>query len=143
MLRELTSGVEVLLLRRAGGAFASTWCPLAGQVDPGEAPAAAIERELREETCLELERLVHLPIRILQPSSGTIEVFAAFVAADAPVRLNCEHSAYRWLSFSEARPLVPLDQQREALAEVERVVVGGARARPLEFIAQSAPPGVT
>ena len=41
---------RVLLVRQRAGAFAGSWLLPGGRVEPGERPAAAAEREVREET---------------------------------------------------------------------------------------------
>ncbi|MEM9239205.1 MAG: hypothetical protein AAGB07_04435 [Pseudomonadota bacterium] len=43
----------------------------------------------------------------------------AYVATDARVVLNEEHSAFQWLSFDEARKLVSFGGQRRVLSWIE------------------------
>jgi dATP pyrophosphohydrolase len=107
VLRRLASGCEVLFLRRSGGAFKSQWWPVGGTCKPGEAAIATAVRELREETGLFPRELYHFGENIAHMDGRSkIEAFVAFVAEQDPVVLNCEHSAYRWLSSDEALEIV-------------------------------------
>lgn len=46
----------ILLLRRNKPPFEGYWTAPGGKIDPGEGPLEAIQREIREETSLELEK---------------------------------------------------------------------------------------
>ena len=50
-------------------------------------------------------------------------VFVACADAGQAVRLNAEHSAYRWATFHEARNLVTFGGQRRLYDEMEREFV--------------------
>jgi dATP pyrophosphohydrolase len=50
----------------------------------------------------------------------------AYVDSTQTVHLNAEHSAYRWVSFSEACALVPFGGQRRLYEEVRREFVDRA-----------------
>jgi len=52
-----------------------------------------------------------------------IPAFVAFVDAAQPVRLNAEHSDFRWVTFAEAQELVTFGGQRRLYAEIEREFV--------------------
>lgn len=67
-------------------------------------------------------------------TSDCIEVvpaFVAMVAADAEVRLNGEHSAFRWLMFDAAKMEVPFGSQRGLFTYVEREFIDRP---PCEFL---------
>ena len=101
--REGTAEREFLVLHRAhlgpdfGGDWA--WTPPSGARQPGEDPAAAATRELREETGLEL-RLA----RIESPNPD-IALYVAQAPAGAEVGLDPEHDAHRWLPLDAAAGL--------------------------------------
>lgn len=59
---------RLLLARRRGAHGAGTWSPPGGKVEPGEAPAAAVVRELLEEAGLRATRVV--------PAGWTDDLFA-------------------------------------------------------------------
>lgn len=93
----------------------ATWLPIGGELEPGETPLEAAERELREETGL---------VGRFRPLAGALDgvppgllgyeehpagskgihlnfVFVAEVAEDAEVAPNHEFSAWRWVDRAE------------------------------------------
>jgi len=93
----------------------ATWLPIGGELEPGETPLEAADRELREETGL---------IGRFRPLAGALDgvppgligyeehpagskgihlnfVFVAEVAEDAEVAPNHEFSAWRWVDRAE------------------------------------------
>lgn len=125
--------IELLQLRRAeaGDAYPQTWQPVYGGVEGGETAAEAALRELTEETGLRplrffqvefLETCYFRPCdRILM-----IPVFAAEVAVDAPVALDAEHDASRWVPIDAVPASFMWRTQREAIAVLlDQVARGG------------------
>lgn len=124
-LRGRGPATRVLLVRRAGHYLHGVWSYTAGHIEAGETGWQAALRELREETGL-------VPAQLYATSTGetfymartdAVEVVPAFVARiddDAPVRLNPEHSAFRWVPPAEAADMVPFGSQRDLLAHVRR-----------------------
>jgi dATP pyrophosphohydrolase len=119
---------EVLLLRRAGGAFAGAWTFVMGGVENGERATDAARRELVEETGLSLatlftageldafydpvrDRIVHVPFFVAHVDEGT-------VALEADV-----HDEHRWVSFADAEAMLEFAAQRRVLEEVRRAFV--------------------
>jgi len=141
VLRTSGSRDDVLLLQRAGGGFEGTWCPVAGKAEDAEVPEETARRELQEETSLVAGEWLRLPSRIVVPTkpgspTGVISIFAARVDANASVTIDYEHRDFRWMAIDEALTLLPLEDQREALREVERVVLQGKPPLELEFQVQ-------
>ncbi|MGH8190165.1 MAG: NUDIX hydrolase [Rhodanobacteraceae bacterium] len=127
-IRPDADGERVLLLQRAGEYLHGAWTYAAGHIEVDETGSQAARRELFEETGLVAERLYATSFceQFYAPADDCIEVVPAFVAMVAPdgkVRLNGEHSAFRWLTFASARELLPFGSQRELFAHVQREFV--------------------
>ena len=122
VLRGQRAGAEVLLLQRAAGSFAGSWCPVAGRLHDGEPEAAGARRELAEETGLAPARFYAAGFagegEADDSSAGRIGLFVAFVDEDSAVRLDREHSDFAWLGVEQALARLPLPAQRHALTRV-------------------------
>lgn len=135
-LRGTGEQTQMLVARRASAYLRGVWSYIAGHVISGEQGWQAARRELAEETGL-------VPLELYATSfceqfylaqSNSIEIVPAFVAriADgAAVRLNAEHSAYRWVSLEEAAALLPFGSQRDLLDYIRREFIGRS---PSEFL---------
>jgi len=128
VLRGEGADAEVLLLRRAVGAFAGAWTFVMGGVEEGERATDAARRELFEETGLSLttlftageldafydpvrDRIVHVPFFVAHAGEGSI-------ALEAGV-----HDEHRWVTFAQAEPILEFSSQRRVLEEVRRAFV--------------------
>lgn len=146
VLRVGASGLEVLTLRRGPGVRCpGSWETVHGHIEPGEHPVAAARRELAEETGFAPERLynasrieafyVHRLDRV-----ALIPVFAAFVAAEARVRLSDEHDAHEWLAPAQAAERFAWPRERRALSDLV-VLFGPGHAGALEDVLRVAAAG--
>ncbi|WEN16847.1 NUDIX domain-containing protein [Rhodanobacter sp. AS-Z3] len=125
VLRGAGADTQMLMACRVGPYLAGAWSYIAGHVQDGEAGWQTAQRELFEETGLTPERLYATSFceqfYVSRPDGiELVPAFVARVADDAVVRLNAEHSAFRWLSLAEAAALVPFGGQRELIDHVRR-----------------------
>lgn len=128
VLRGAGAGTQMLLARRVGPYLAGEWSYIAGHVQDGEAGWRTARRELLEETSLTPEALYATSFceqfYVSRPDGlELVPGFVARVTDEAQVRLNDEHSAFRWVSLDEASRLVPFGSQRELIAYVRREFV--------------------
>lgn len=123
LLRTAGGEAQVLLLRR-NRTLVGEWCQVAGGIEDGENAWEAALREVKEETGLTCDRLYSADIceQFYEPDREAISilpVFVGFVAVDAEVVINHEHSDFRWVSFDVARSMVPFAGQRHVLRHIE------------------------
>jgi lipoyl(octanoyl) transferase len=110
----------VLLLERspARGGF---WQTVTGSVEPGEAADQTAQRELAEETGLEMVPrpldYVHAFARgdARSPCVTQETAFVARVPQGATVRLSDEHQRFEWVTPAEALARLPFAGLREAV----------------------------
>ncbi len=132
VLRGDGAGLECLVLRRgASGRCPGSWETVHGHIEAAERPAAAAARELEEETGLTPLRLynlsrVELFYQHRADEIALVPVFAAFVAADAGVRLGPEHDAFEWLSFKDAATRFAWPRERRALEDIRTLLGTGS-----------------
>ena len=131
VLRGTEGSLECLTLRRAsGGRCPGSWEAVHGHIEPGEQPAEAARRELREETGLEPVRLynlsrVELFYQHRQDEVALVPVFVAFAEPDATVVLSAEHDRAEWLPVAEAGRRLAWPRERRALDDAVALLGSG------------------
>jgi len=132
VLRGAGPSLECLTLRRAaGGRCPGSWETVHGHIEPGERPAEAAERELREETGQAPLRLynlsrVELFYQHRQDEVALVPVFVAFVPPDTEVVLSGEHDRSEWLPVAEAARRLAWPRERRALEDAVALLGGGS-----------------
>ncbi len=122
-LSERDDEMKVLIMRRVGEPLDGEWCQVAGRIEEGEKAWQTALRELKEEANLVPKSFYSADIceqfySHFADAILTIPVFVALVHSTDEVRLNEEHSEYRWMSRSEAMDVLPFSGQRKTLAEI-------------------------
>jgi colanic acid biosynthesis protein WcaH len=88
-----------LLLKRNNPPVKGEWWVPGGRVRRGEALEEAVRREVLEETGLECRIIRQVGvINLVFPECHTISIYYLVEAESSNVKLNEEHSDYRWIS---------------------------------------------
>jgi len=121
-------GCDTLLVQRHGASMDGIWTYVAGHIEPDESGWQTALRELLEETALIPQALYATSFceQFYDARADCVQVVPAFVAVvdeEAEVRLNHEHSAFRWLPLAEAAKIFPFGGQRDLIAHVQREFV--------------------
>jgi ubiquinone/menaquinone biosynthesis C-methylase UbiE/8-oxo-dGTP pyrophosphatase MutT (NUDIX family) len=107
---------------------AGYWCPISGRVEPGESQAAAVEREVAEETGLRVRALEKVAECDTHDGSALIHWWLCSPLDDAPARLaNDEHSELAWCSIAELKRLSPVFLEDVAILEAAASGAGQQR----------------
>jgi lipoate-protein ligase B len=136
-------GQRVLLLHRRPerGNF---WQPITGSIEEGETPLDTARRELVEETgtagepvAIDLQQSFMIESQFLAgkfppPIIASETGFAVEVSADVPIRMDPdEHDDHGWFTFAEAYEKIHWTDDREALEQLERRLLGSRVAELL------------
>jgi len=131
VLRGAGPTLEILCLRRGlRGRSPGSWEAVHGHIDPGETAVATVRRELLEEAGAEAERLYNLSrvesfYRHTTNEVVLIPVFAAFLRADAEVRISSEHDRFEWLPPDQARARMSWPRVRREIDDVMGLLGSG------------------
>ncbi|SDN74766.1 8-oxo-dGTP diphosphatase [Streptomyces sp. cf386] len=126
----LLDGGRLLAARRsAPEELAGRWELPGGKVEPGEAPEAALVRELREELGVDAEVIERVPGQWPLKSPYVLQVWTARLLPGTPDPKPLEdHDALRWLGSGEFWDVDWLDQDVPAVREVVRRLGAGCAA---------------
>jgi dATP pyrophosphohydrolase len=133
---ERTGTHELLQLRRAAADFmGGAWSTVRGRIEQGETAWAAALRELREEAGLnprEFYQLDTVDIFYLHRDDTLWHCpgFCAVVDRQAPVVLNAEHDAFRWVDRSNIDAEFLWPGERSQLDELCREILDNGKAKP-------------
>ena len=129
-------GTRVLLLHRRPerGNF---WQPITGSIESGELPFDAAQRELHEETgngaipvTMNLMQSFMIESQFLAarypvPIIASEVAYTARLDSQLPIRMDPEeHDEWGWFTFAEAYERIKWSDDREALEQLERQLLG-------------------
>lgn len=134
LIRRTDDGKYLLLQRAPDKDFgAGVWECVTGRVNQGESFEEALHREVREEVGMkvQIERIVgtiHFYRGSAQPENETLGiVYGCIVQPTERVHLSAEHSAFRWVTVSEAQAL--LTAEDPSTRWIRRVIQRAERMR--------------
>ncbi len=115
----LDAGRLLAARRSAPPELAGRWELPGGKVERGEAPEAALVRELREELGVETEPLARVPGEWPLKPPYVLHVWTARLLPGSPAPKPLEdHDALRWLTSDEIWDVDWLDQDVPAVRDV-------------------------
>jgi 8-oxo-dGTP diphosphatase len=114
---------EVLLIRRSNPPRQNEWSLPGGKVDVGEALRAAVLREVREETGLDIEIVALIDVAELVPGSDAGAEAKHYVLVDFSARVlkgeavaASDAAEARWFSLTEIEALPLWSETRRIIA---------------------------
>lgn len=100
--------------------YANQWRMVGGKVQKGEESWRAALRELKEETGLEPVQFWCIPSvnQFYEAKTDfvhTIPAFAAEIDNNAPIKLDEEHTEFKWIGIEEVENYIPWPEQRRLM----------------------------
>lgn len=131
VVRPFDQELRVLALRRAAGnrAGPGLWETVSGRIEHGEEPLAAVQREIVEESGLEVE-VEPRPLATYAARRRGMPMIVILYRARyraGEVQLSDEHDAFAWLSAADFRA-------RSTLLPLVAVVEQALRAEPASLL---------
>jgi len=123
-----TAEPEFLILKRSGKVvYAGQWRMIGGKVVQGETAWEAALRELEEEAGTGPLRFWVLPSlnHFYDPKNDRIRLIPAFAAQlphDAEIRLDEEHTEYRWIANDRIDSYIAWPEQQRLMQLTSRIV---------------------
>ncbi|TSE02216.1 NUDIX domain-containing protein [Skermania sp. ID1734] len=109
-------GRLLLAQRRRPAHLAGLWELPGGKVEDGESPAAALERELREELLIDTEAGSRIGVDIVLSGALVLRAYQARLVAGTPTPV--EHAALRWVDAAELQEIELVPNDRAWLPEL-------------------------
>jgi 8-oxo-dGTP diphosphatase len=118
----LVRGGRVLVAQRTRPPeLAGLWELPGGRVEPGEAEAAAVARECREELGIRVRALARLGPDV-PLAAGTLRVHLAELLPGSPEPVATEHAALRWVGRTELDGVAWVTADRAVLPDLAAVL---------------------
>jgi dihydroneopterin triphosphate diphosphatase len=126
-----------LLMRRSDSViYAQSWRMIGGKIKSGEKAYETALRELHEEAGFKPIKFWAVPYinSFYEASHDRVNIIPVFAAQvdSMEVILSKEHSAFRWITYAEARQMLPWPAQLEGLRIVHEFIV--AQKTVAEFV---------
>ena len=114
----IRKGDKIFATQRGYGDFKDRWEFPGGKIEPSETPQEALEREIREELCAEIEIESYVDtVEWDYPAFHlTLHCFICSLKSES-LHLN-EHEAARWVSAGEIESLDWLPADRDLLPKI-------------------------
>lgn len=100
--------------------YANQWRMVGGKVQKGEERWRAALRELKEETGLEPIKFWSIPSvnQFYEAKTDTVHsipAFAAEIEKNAQIKLDEEHTEFKWIGIEEVEQYIPWPEQRRLM----------------------------
>ena len=120
---------NILLMRRASTKSTNPgkWEAVAGKVEFNEHPNDALQREIKEESGLNV-LINERPLAVCQVMRGTEPMILVYYVCDyvsGDVTLSKEHDTYQWANLQEFKTLCSFNELIEIVDDIFKQQLGG------------------
>lgn len=121
IIRRIDDGIEYLLLQRSPSEiYPNIWQMVTGKIKENEKAYEAAEREIFEETNLQVKKMYVVPhinpfYNEIDDTINYVPVFVAIVNKDLEVTISKEHQAYKWVGKKKAKELLAWPGQAKSV----------------------------